>query len=102
MALHLVGESIDKTRSHYLAEAGKIIQLMRGIYVDAGDDIEQTVLTHAVRIARLSLRPLGMPSAVLAAQHGGSLSWLRAGTCVVAARRPPVSSVEPPDAVDSR
>ena len=25
---------------------------MRGIYVDAGDDIEQTVLTHAVRIAR--------------------------------------------------
>ena len=52
MPLQLVGETIDKTRSHYLAEAGKIVQLMRGIYVDAGDDIEQTVLSHAVRIAR--------------------------------------------------
>lgn len=52
MSLQLVGETIDKTRSHYLAEAGKIVQLMRGIYVDAGDDIEQTVLAHAVRIAR--------------------------------------------------
>ncbi len=52
MPLQLVGETIDKTRSHYLAEAGKIVQLMRGIYVDAGDDIEQTILTHAVRIAR--------------------------------------------------
>ncbi len=52
MSLQLVGETIDKTRSHYLAEAGKIVQLMRGIYVDAGDDVDQTVLTHAVRIAR--------------------------------------------------
>jgi serine/threonine-protein kinase HipA len=50
--LHLVGETIDKTRSHYLAETGKLVQLMRGIYVDAADDIDQTVLTHAVRIAR--------------------------------------------------
>jgi phosphate transport system substrate-binding protein len=32
MALHLVGETIDKTRSHYRAETGKLIQLMRGIY----------------------------------------------------------------------
>lgn len=52
MPLLLVGETIDKTRSHYLAKVGKIVQLMRGIYVDAGDDIEQTVLAHAVRIAR--------------------------------------------------
>jgi len=50
--LHLVGETIDKTRSHYLAEKGKLVQLMRGIYVDAPDDIDQTVLSHAVRIAR--------------------------------------------------
>jgi serine/threonine-protein kinase HipA len=50
--LHLVGETIDKTRSHYLAQTGKIVQLMRGIYVDAQDDIDQTVLSHAVRIAR--------------------------------------------------
>ncbi|MDO8273519.1 MAG: HipA domain-containing protein [Gammaproteobacteria bacterium] len=52
MTLHLVGETLDKTRSHYLAETGKLVQLMRGIYVDAGDDIDQTVLSHAVRIAR--------------------------------------------------
>lgn len=52
MPLHLVGETIDKTRSHYLAEKGKLVQLMRGIYVDAGDDIDRTVLAHAVRIAR--------------------------------------------------
>ncbi len=50
--LHLVGETIDKTRSHYLAGTGKLVQLMRGIYVDAQDDIDQTVLSHAVRIAR--------------------------------------------------
>ena len=52
MSLHLVGETIDKTRSHYLAETGKLVQLMRGIYVDAADDIDQTVLAHAVRIGR--------------------------------------------------
>lgn len=52
MPLHLVGETIDKTRSHYLAEKGSLVQLMRGIYVDAGDDIDQVVLGHAVRIAR--------------------------------------------------
>lgn len=52
MGLHLVGETIDKTKSHYLGETGKLVQLMRGIYVDASDDIDQTVLAHAVRIAR--------------------------------------------------
>jgi len=41
MPLHLVGVTIDKTRSHYLAETGKLVQLMRGIYVDADNDIER-------------------------------------------------------------
>ena len=50
--LQLVGETTDKTRRHRLAEAGKLVQLMRGIYVDADDDIDATVLGHAVRIAR--------------------------------------------------
>jgi len=50
MALHLVGDTLNKTRSHYLAGTGKLVQLMRGIYVDADDDIDQTVLAHAVRI----------------------------------------------------
>ncbi len=52
MPLHLVGETIDKTRSHYLAETGKLVHLMRGIYVDAAEDVDQTVLAHAVRIGR--------------------------------------------------
>ena len=52
MPLHLVGETLDKTRSHALAQAGKLVQLMRGIYVDADDDVDQTVLAHAVRIGR--------------------------------------------------
>ena len=52
MPLHLVGETIDKSRSHYGAETGKLVKLMRGIYVDGDDDIEATVLKHAVRIAR--------------------------------------------------
>lgn len=51
MPLHLAGETIDKARSHYLAGSGKLVQLMRGIYVDADDDIDQVVLSHAVRIA---------------------------------------------------
>jgi len=52
MALHLVGETIEKSRAHYQADTGKLIQLMRGIYVDADDDVERTVLRHAVRIAK--------------------------------------------------
>ncbi len=52
MPLHLVGDTIDKTRSHYLAGRGQLVQLMRGVYVDAGDEIDQTVLAHGVRIAR--------------------------------------------------
>lgn len=31
MPIHLVGETIDKTRSHYLAATGKLVHLMRGI-----------------------------------------------------------------------
>ena len=51
MPLHLVGENLDRIRGHHLAETGRLIQLMRGIYVDAGDDIDATVLKHSVRIA---------------------------------------------------
>ncbi|HWK04436.1 MAG TPA: type II toxin-antitoxin system HipA family toxin [Puia sp.] len=52
MALYLVGENIDKSRGHYQAETGKLIQLMRGIYMDASDDIEAAVLQYAVRISK--------------------------------------------------
>src|SRR5579871_7042958 len=35
MELHIVGETNDKTRSHYRADTLKLIQLMRVIYVDS-------------------------------------------------------------------
>jgi serine/threonine-protein kinase HipA len=52
MPIHLIGENLDKTRAHYRAETGKLVQLLRGVYVDAGDDIDATVIRHAVRIAK--------------------------------------------------
>lgn len=49
--LHLVGETIDAKRAHLRAQAGELVQLVRGVYVDAAQDVEVTVLGHAVRIA---------------------------------------------------
>lgn len=51
MALYLVGETIDRARAHAAAQAGQIVSPYRGIYVDASDDIDRTILGHAVRIA---------------------------------------------------
>lgn len=52
MALHLVGETIDAKRAHLRTGAGELLQLLRGVYVDREDNVEVTVLGHAVRIAR--------------------------------------------------
>jgi serine/threonine-protein kinase HipA len=49
--LYLVGENLDKDRAYYLTETGRIVQLMRGIYADATEDIDAIVLRHAIRIA---------------------------------------------------
>jgi serine/threonine-protein kinase HipA len=51
MALHLVGETIDAKRAHLRAQADELVHLVRGVYVDAADDVEATILGHAVRIA---------------------------------------------------
>ncbi|APO73321.1 hypothetical protein AM571_CH00471 [Rhizobium etli 8C-3] len=82
MPLHLVGENIDKARSHYQAETGKLVQLMRGIYVDAGEDIEATVLRHAVRIARYLY-----PHAYLSAASAVLLGPTRDGRLFLSGRR---------------
>src|SRR5437763_2077027 len=82
MALHLVGENLDKTRSHYRAETGTLVQLMRGIYVDAGDDIDQMVLKHAVRIAKYLY-----PKAYLAGASAVLLGPTRDGRLFISARR---------------
>ena len=82
MPLQLVGETIDKSRSHYLAETGKLVQLMRGIYVDAADDIDATVLTHAVRIARYLY-----PRTYLSAASAIALAPTRDGRLFLSGRR---------------
>jgi len=82
MALHLVGETLDKARSHYRAETGKLVNLMRGIYVDAGDDIDVTVMRHAVRIAHY-LYPRAYLSAASATLLGPTLD----GRLFLSARR---------------
>ena len=82
MALQLVGETLDKTRSHYRAETGKLVQLMRGIYVDPDDDIDATVLRHAVRIARYLY-----PRAYLSAASAALLGPTRDGRLFLSARR---------------
>ncbi|MDL2407936.1 HipA domain-containing protein [Rhizobium calliandrae] len=82
MPLHLVGENIDKMRGHRQAEAGKLVQLMRGIYVDADDDIDQTVRTHAVRIAKYLY-----PNAYLSAASAVLLGPMRDGRLFLTGRR---------------
>src|SRR5579862_3426702 len=82
MALHLVGETLDKARGHYRAGTGKLVQLYRGIYVDAGDDIGATVLKHSVRIAKYLY-----PKAYLSAASAVSLGPTRDGRLFLSGRR---------------
>ncbi|QHL92026.1 type II toxin-antitoxin system HipA family toxin (plasmid) [Sphingomonas changnyeongensis] len=51
MTIYLVGETIDAKRAHQRAQAGELIQLVRGIYVDRDVDVDAAILGHAVRIA---------------------------------------------------
>lgn len=82
MTLYLVGETIDKMRAHRQAEAGRLVQLMRGIYVDADDDIEQTIRTHSVRIAKYLY-----PNAYLSAASAVLLGPMRDGRLFLTGRR---------------
>ena len=80
--LYLIGENLDKTRAHYQAETGKIVQLMRGIYVDSGDNVDATVLQHAVRIARYLY-----PRAYLSAASAVLLAPMRDGRLFISGPR---------------
>lgn len=80
--LHLVGETIDAKRAHLRAQAGELTQLVRGIYVDATDDIETTVLGHAVRIARYLY-----PAAYLASASASLLGPTPDGRLFISGRR---------------
>ena len=82
MSLHLVGENLDKARAHYQERTGKLVQLMRGIYVDTTDDVDSTVLTHAVRIAKYLY-----PSTYLSAASAIALGPLRDGRLFLSGKR---------------
>ena len=77
MALHLVGETLDRHRAFAGAQAGTLVSVFRGIYVDANDDIDKVVLDHAVRIARLPLSE-GLP---LWRHRGASGAGRGTGAC---------------------
>ena len=49
--LHLVGETIDKHRAQYGMETGRLVQIMRGIYIASEDDADAILFDHALRIA---------------------------------------------------
>ena len=49
--LHLVGETIDKHRARYGVETGRLVQIMRGIYIASEDDADTVLFDHALRIA---------------------------------------------------
>ena len=52
MTIHLVGETIDAKRAHQRAQAGELVQLVRGIYVDQDVDADAAIMGHAIRIAQ--------------------------------------------------
>jgi serine/threonine-protein kinase HipA len=80
--LHLVGETIDPKRAHLKAQTGELIPLVRGVYVDATDDIEATILGHAVRIAHYLY-----PAAYLSSASAIDLGPTRDGRLFISGRR---------------
>lgn len=51
VTIHLVGETIDAKRAHQRAQAGELVQLVRGVYVADNVDADAAILGHAIRIA---------------------------------------------------
>ncbi|CAH2404936.1 HipA domain-containing protein [Mesorhizobium ventifaucium] len=82
MSILLVRETIDKRRAHALAAAGELVPLVRGVYAHSGEDIEQAVLDHAVRIARYLY-----PTAYLSSASAQLLAPTPDGRLFVSGRR---------------
>lgn len=82
MPLHLVGETIDAKRAHLRAQSGELISLVRGVYVDAADDVDATLLAHAVRIAKYLY-----PRAYLSSASAVLLAPTPDGRLFISARR---------------
>lgn len=82
MAIHLVGEMLDAKRAHQRAQAGEIIQLLRGIYVDDGVNADSAVLAHAIRIAHYLY-----PNAYLSSASAALLAPTPDGRLFISGRR---------------
>lgn len=82
MPLHIVRETIDRARAHAAAQTGQLVSPYRGIYVDVSDDIERTVLNHAVRIAAFLY-----PRAYLSGYSAANLSATADGRLFLSGRR---------------
>jgi serine/threonine-protein kinase HipA len=82
MALYLVGLNIDRHRAYAAAQAGDLIHLARGVYVDAGDDANRVVMNHAIRIAAYFY-----PQAYLSGASAMTLSPTQDGRLFLSGRR---------------
>lgn len=82
MAIYLVGEMLDAKRAHQRAQAGEIIQLFRGVYVDDGIDADAAVLDHAIRIAHYLY-----PNAYLSSASSALLAPTPDGRLFISGRR---------------
>lgn len=80
--LRLVGETIDAKRAYLRAQAGELVQLVRGVYVASTDDIEATILGHAVRVARYLY-----PAAYLSSASANLLGPTTDGRLFICGRR---------------
>lgn len=82
MSLHLVGETIDALTAHRKARDGSIIQVGRGIYIDADRDADLILRDHAIRIAHYIY-----PAAYLSAASAHELAPSPDGRLFIGGRR---------------
>ncbi|WP_176590136.1 HipA domain-containing protein [Sphingobium sp. EM0848] len=82
MAIHLVGETVDAKRAHQRAQAGELVQLMRGIYLEQDVDADAAVINHAVRIAHYLY-----PKAYLSSASAALLAPTPDGRLFISGRR---------------
>ncbi len=82
MSIHLVGETIDAKQAHLRAQAGDLIQLVRGVYVTNDADVDRTILAHAVRIAHYLY-----PNAYLSSASAYLLAPTEDGRLFISGRR---------------
>ena len=82
MAILLVGETIDPKRAHQRAQAGEIVQLVRGIYIDQDIDADAAIMGHAIRIAHYLY-----PNAYLSSASAALLAPTPDGRLFISGRR---------------